>query len=403
MAKKKDVDASSVDDGSQPPRKQHAKRPRKTVSPEVDSDGTPLSPIEVRPVDDPGDDTQRRFRYQHAYGVILLLRAVLEPGTYDGIWCEFHDDYLAQSNGHFDCYQIKTGTPEHGPWDLGRQEMLAALRKFAVFATRFPGRYRDFYFVSNVKQLDTQYKPKIHKSPIQFAAAAVKADSNEHLAEPFKSRLGPLAAKCETEVICLFNVLKHLKFIVGPSIDDFDVVVSSQHVARHPTCQHLPQAELNNLRDELIQVIYDASSRTVEGPEKHWCCVNGIPADDPWLKAKQLLPSTVDRVVSQNQLLPFRYSPIQTSIDKHRTDAGLSIFEKKLTRSGLGDQLETMKRRTISAERHLLELAASKPEKIAYIRNQLECFVQGACDDAKLRQNENEVPYGSTMLSSPFI
>lgn len=400
MAKRKRAVATpdSTADSTPPLKKKRAKRTPKVASPELTSAGVAAIPTEVRPVDDPGDDTQRRFRYQHAYGVILLLRALLQPGTYKCVWCEYHDDYLAQSNGHFDCFQIKTGTPEYGPWDLGREEMIGALRKFAAFATRFPGRYGSFYFVSNVKQFDTQQKPKLHKSPIQFAAAAQKAVGNEELAEPFKSRIGALATKCETDAACLFNVLKNLKFILGPSKDDFEVVLSATHVASHPLCKHLPPAELNNLRDELLQKVYEASSRQVDGPEKHWCCVNGVPAEDPWLKAKQLFPSTVEAVISQKRQVPFRYSPVETTIDKHRTDGGLSIFEKKVANGGLIEHFETMKRRTISAERHLLELAASKPEKIDEIRNQLECFVQGACDDAKLKQDGRALPYGTSML-----
>lgn len=400
MAKKKKAASSSpfANGDASPPKKKRASRARKAAVPEVDADGNVAIPVEARPVDDPGDDVQRRFRYQHAYGVILLLRSILEPDSYKCIWCEFHDDYLAQSNGHFDCYQIKTGTPEHGPWDLGRPEMIGSLKKFSAFATRFPGRHRHFYFVSNVKQLDTQYKPKIHKSPLQFVAAIAKAKDQDALAEPFKSRLAPLAEKCETDTGCLFTVLKNLKFIDGPSLNDFEVVVASTHVAKLPACQHLSQVELSNLRDELIQKVYEASSRVVDGPDKHWYCVNGKPAEDPWLKAKQLPPSIVEVVISQKRTIPFRYAPVQTTIDQQNAQGELSKFQKKLKRAGLDEQLETMKRRTISAERHLFELAASKPERIAEIKNQIECFVQGACDDAKLARGETPPPYGPSML-----
>ena len=117
---KKNGEQPSATDGDSAPKNKRTKKIRAPVAAETDSDGNVAKPIEVRPEGDPGDDVQRRFRYQHAYGVILLLRSVLEPDSYKCIWCEFHDDYLAQSNGHFDCYQIKTATPEHGHWDFRR-------------------------------------------------------------------------------------------------------------------------------------------------------------------------------------------------------------------------------------------------------------------------------------------
>ncbi len=45
---------------------------------------------------DPGDQTQRNFRYQHAYGAILLTNSAAGKLDYKAIWCEHHDDFLAE-------------------------------------------------------------------------------------------------------------------------------------------------------------------------------------------------------------------------------------------------------------------------------------------------------------------
>jgi Cap4 dsDNA endonuclease len=75
--------------------------------------GGGTDPSEVRNLTDPGDATSRNFRYQHAYGVVLLVAAKRGLRPYVAIWCEHHEDFLAQrDDGLFDGYQIKTARPE---------------------------------------------------------------------------------------------------------------------------------------------------------------------------------------------------------------------------------------------------------------------------------------------------
>jgi hypothetical protein len=64
-----------------------------------------LSPGEVRNTTDPGDDMQRRIRYQHAYGVILLVASIRKELPYVAIWCEHHEDLLGElADGRYDAY-----------------------------------------------------------------------------------------------------------------------------------------------------------------------------------------------------------------------------------------------------------------------------------------------------------
>ena len=60
-----------------------------------------ISPDEVLDTVDVGDETQLRFRYQHAYGVILLLAALSGKKPYTILWCEHHEDLLGQRNDRF--------------------------------------------------------------------------------------------------------------------------------------------------------------------------------------------------------------------------------------------------------------------------------------------------------------
>jgi hypothetical protein len=79
--------------------------------------GLATSPTDNLDHSDPGDELLRNIRYQNAYGVILLIASVRSKLPYLSIWCEQHDDYLAErADGLYDAFQVKTATPENGPW-----------------------------------------------------------------------------------------------------------------------------------------------------------------------------------------------------------------------------------------------------------------------------------------------
>jgi len=371
---------------------------KKVTKPLLDNDGNVASPVDVHDIDDPGDEVQRAFRYQYAYGVILLTGIARRKLPYHSIWCEHHDDFLTQRNGTFDSFQIKTRQPENGNWELTTEGFISAIKKFATLETRFPEKISRFKFVSNTRASNSTAKKKIHRSPLQLHTAVSTATSESDLQEPFGKSLLALAVACDTTTACLFQVFKRLDLIIGPSREDFETVVSHMHVAEIETCQSFPPYQLNAIRDELIQKVYDASSNFVADPARHWCCVNGTADNDPRIRAKQLFPSIVDDAIQAKSPPYFRYSPISTKTDQRLTDNNLTTLEKKLLRGDLRPQIETMRRRTISTEQHLLELAAAKPNEICDIRNQLESVVQGVCDDASLQTQVNGEISGPDML-----
>src|ERR1700759_3235223 len=90
-----------------------------------------LSPVEAFDATDPGDATQRNFRYQHAYGVMLLVSGKLGLRPYVAVWCEQHEDYLAERNDNkFDAYQVKTSRPESGAWRLNDLGLIKTIGRF---------------------------------------------------------------------------------------------------------------------------------------------------------------------------------------------------------------------------------------------------------------------------------
>lgn len=371
----------------------------KKIAVEYDENGGVANPVDIRDSDDPGDATLRAYRYQIAYGVILLAGMATRELAYKSLWCEHHDDFLAQLNGEFHSYQIKTRQPENGAWLLGSDGFVSAVKKFAILETRFPGRITKYHFVSNTEVSDSNAAATQHKSPRRLFEAIARVKDASSLKPPFDAALAALAKACDATPECIFIVFTRIGFVKGPSRDDFESIISQSHIAKIADCRSFSPYQLNSIRDEIIQAIFDASSRTSDDPSKHWYCVNGDAKNDPFVQAKQILPSVISDAVRSLSQPHFRFSPIATKTDKRLAEGGLTILEKKLLRGGLRGQSETMRRRTVSAEKHLLEIAAATPDKIREIRNQLEQKVQAVCDDASLQTMDNGRIDGLRMLS----
>jgi len=359
------------------------------------------SPAEVQDKEDPGDDVARRFRYQDAYGVILLVGSVAGDLEYTHIFCEHHEDLLAALPGdRFDAYQIKTRNPERGPWKLGDEKLRKSLARFVDLRSRFPNHLGAFKFVSNAKFLDSDRAPE--KSPVRVAHAARAADSLEDLEEPFAPAIRALAQKLsadKTEVDPdeLFNVLAHTEFIDGPSLEEFESVLSHDHLSRLPELSTAGASELNGIRDELIQQVRQASSLAVSDPRRHWT-PRSDDADDPYILSKRVTLEDVRQTVASGSGTVFRFAPLSDRIRPRDAEQDLSRFELKLNRAGLGSSLETMRRRTVAAESHLLALGHAKPEDVDAVISQLESIVQGVCDDARLEASAGDRTFGPTML-----
>ncbi len=394
MAKKK---------ASNEPKKERRPRKKKPVCVQLDDSGMVADPVCIPDNEDPGDDTQRRYRYQHAYGVILLTAIYTKLKPYLALWCEHHDDFLGQLNGTYDSFQVKTREPELGHWELLTDGFVSAIKKFAVLETRFPGRINAYYFVTNTKLADSSAEGKVARSPVKLRVAVRAATAPSDLVEPFCTMLKQLASDAGTTDVCLFAVIKRLDYIIGPSLADFEDVLCHTHISKIESCRSFPTHELSAIRDELIQRVYDASSNYVPDPAKHWSCLDGSDGNNPRLRSKRLVSAAIDEAIRAKSHPYFRFSPIATKTDKRVTENNLSTLEKKLFKGNLRQQMETMLRRTISTEQHLIELAITRPESVRGIRNQLEAVVQGVCDDAFLLAQSNGHVSGPEMLRRVLI
>jgi len=386
---------------------------------------------------DVGDETQLRFRYQNAYGVLILIGMKRGSYVFDKLLCEYHDDFIGISQNHICSFQVKTRIPEHGFWKNHTTEFIDAVKKFIALESHYQGAIQKYYFVSNANVLaaNTNIREK-HKSPAFLLDAISSAKTVDDLA--------PLAARAFSTIInkiktqknkqskksspatddtalnknektltinsstreneILFRVLKKLIIVPGPSLCDYESVIVDLlgNVAKSKL-----GTEPRNIRDELIHKIYVASAKSLPPEKRYIFPSGGKDFADPLFDSKIVSVSDLDEALycTDSQTL-FRFSPTG---EEHflATKRNPVHFDKKMQKGGIGENhLDTMRRRKISAEKHFLELQAKKKgaelDEFEKELNHLDQKIRGVCDDVLLEietQGSNyEMPYGLKML-----
>jgi non-specific serine/threonine protein kinase len=265
------------------------------------------SPVDVLDSNDPGDQTQRNFRYQHAYGVILLIASIIGQKPYVAIWCEHHEDYLGErTDGLYDAYQIKTRKPELGEWELNNTPFRDSIKRFVALNLKFPGRVHVFYFVSNVKYSVSKADNRIKKSPVLFLEAVGGATFDNRkawLPIHFQVAFEELRGYCQCSSAELVDVLKRLELVEGPGRDSFNDEIAHSHLPTVPGCESRAPATLDGVRDKLVYTIYKASSLQVEDPARHWWCVGRGASNDPTILAKRITVLSARALIAERVLV----------------------------------------------------------------------------------------------------
>ncbi len=374
------------------------------------TDGLGNSPVQKIDDNDPGDETQRNFRYQHAYGVILLIACLVKKQPYQAIWCEQHEDFLAElTSEEFDAIQVKTKRPENGDWELTDDAIEKTLSRFVGLYINFNEKIKNYMIVSNAEfmtcVLDIQDQKKLGRSPVRFIEAIKKALDISNITEPFKTTFDALAKKIGCTDDQLYYVLCRVHLVKGPERESFDAIIAHEHLPIIPECNGFSPSRLNGLRDELIQKVYAASSLQVDNPLRHLF----VPDSEvsPIVSAKRIPVSVVIECINQPEDIVFRYQFVNSSLNLGHPHNHEGVLEEKFNKAGLQNQYQTMERRTLSTEQRLIELAYKEPDNFPTILGQVESIVKGECDEAELECRTNRVSdlaiYGEAMLNNVLL
>lgn len=356
----------------------------------------------TEPTSDRGDETQRAFRYQNAYGVILLAAGLSETADIAAIWCEHHEDLLVErTDGRLDAYQIKTKSSSD--WKTTDEDLQKSLRRFAELEAKHGSYINRYVFASNCRPFVASKAAKnpdtIRKSPLKLAEAAKVAASPKDIVSPFQQTFSELMEIC-TSAECLFDVLKKSEFAQGPSLDDFEDSLLARHLPEMNGCKNLSVPELAAIRDELIQKVWEASSLCVPGPNKHLDIIGSDGKPLAVMKAKRIALEDARFIIYERSSYVFRYSPDALEVEYGSGKSKMTIVQRKMKAGGVAQHFQYIAVKAIAAEERLIAQGLTKPEEALDKVGHLEKVVLSECHEANIEAGiEPEDKRGLIMLN----
>jgi len=356
----------------------------------------------TEPSNDRGDETQRAFRYQNAYGVILLAAGLSGQTEMIAIWCEHHEDLLVELVGGrlFAC-QVKTKSS--GNWQTTDKEFVNSLRRFAELEAIHGPHIDRYVFVSNcrpyVATKSAKNLEKIRKSPLKLAETVKGAVTLKNIPSPFGKSFYELVNFGINDTF-LFEVLKKLDFIQGPSREDFEDTLVARHLPLIPSCEKLTVSDLAAIRDELIQKVWEASSLVIEGPVKHLDIIgpDGKPLSEK--KAKRVTLEDVRFIILERSSYVFRYSPDVLEVNYGSGKSKMAVLRLKMESGGIAQHYPYIEAKAIAAEERLMAQGFAKPEETLVTVGHLEKVVLSECHEANMEAGlEPEEKRGIIMLN----
>ena len=351
---------------------------------------------------DPGDETHRNFRYQHAYGAILLAAAHRGDKPYVAIWCEHHEDLLAERHdGKYDGYQIKTSRPENGAWRMNDSEVVKSIGRFIDLVHEFGDRIGNLFFVSNTDfdhcSDDHKDEKRRGRRPRAFLMHIKCCTSHADITAPYLATFRELQGECGCQPDELFVVLLRMDLVNGPSRDSFHAVVAHEHLGRLPDCCSLEPARLDEYCDDVIAIVCRASSLAVTDPIRHLRPLLTGAGLDPNLVTKRLVVAEVMVYRSRNPQANSYHFPGPPGIQLG-APTRQGILRAKLERGDLDEQFDYLWGRERAVEYNLLGEASQSPENILEMLRQLEEVVLGECCEAHLRARAVGEPFFGTAM-----
>jgi hypothetical protein len=363
-------------------------------------------PLETEPDNTSGEDSEHNYRYQHAYGAILLIDSECNKLPYIAIYAEHHEDLLCERlDNKFDCYQVKTRDPGEGDWDLNDEPVKKSIKRFVELNIKFQDHICAFFFVSNSGYskpgMAIQDQTKLRRSPIRFMEIVRNCASLADVSKPFDETIEDLRNYCGCTSEELFSALQKLWFIQGPERYGYPSIITDKHLPQIDECSSFPIPIVNAIREELIRLVWVAASE-VDDPSKDWYPIGWTSPENPHIRAKRVPVKVVMETVLQKSIPMFRFTGTST-LKLGDGAKNLAVLRKKMIKGGLQSQVDSMEQRSLSAEQRLFELAYINTDEIELYLQQLEWVVRGECDEAYLKATKNDGSIdGQLMLTDVY-
>ena len=370
-----------------------------------------ISPENTLAKNDPGDDVQKRFRYQAGYAALISLSLLDVPQEYEEIFCEHHEDTLIRKSGNkFIGVQVKTRESGREPFKSDDTQILNTIKRFVEHNINFPGYFEKFviatdysFWADNKNRTTNLYKM------IEVAEEA-RQDSQIRMHRELKRYVKKICDMINSEnsinitatekdvldVLCMIELQEDL-----PKFNDLELRIAKS-IQDHYDIGNAEFSDLLSAAKDLINQIQEASSLTHISTKKAYFSLCDNPQQelvDEIITGKRISKTIVETILSKNLssktiLKSIKDNPIS------ELPKGMNILEFKMARGNISvENINMMKDQKYSTEYLLAQwLSKYNSKKAENQFTHIQSIVKNECLEAYDMLDIKSQPNGTKML-----
>jgi len=341
--------------------------------------------------DDPGDDTQRRFRYQNTYASILGILMTDESKKIKEIYCEHHDDILVKNNDDkYHAIQVKTKDINLRPFDLDDEAIKKSCKRFVEMNLKFPEQFSGFSIISN------------HGFDKTNDASCIQAMIDHYIKEgTFNGRTNygkfvkSIADECGCSVEEVINVIKKLKLKTYSTLEDIHSKLFNQ-IKSCPLLTGLTESKVTDIADMMLAKFFKAASLFEEATDSALLYMTGLMSEDEIVQEK-ILSKRIERNSLSTWLAQYKEEPVRLKLKDRNSindmPKGSQILTIKMDAGDIdADNIDMMRDLKFSFEQHSLAWLYKDTNKANDQYNQVTTITENLCreifDEAKIAETD---------------
>ena len=355
---------------------------------------------------DPGDETQKRFRYQAAYAAIQSL-SLLEGSEICSIYCEHHEDILVKRQDKtFVGIQVKTRANGKEPFKANDEEIKKSIKRFYEHDCRFSNSFLRYVLVANCGF----WHDKKNGTNLQYILKLAEANTDlKNIDKTLKSFISKLyiflnenkSLTNEDEYLTLINFLKKVTLHQSPGLDDIEASLFSK-LTKISNIEDLRVDQVNRITKSLIDKCLNAASLVCDSPKEGYFSILANPDEEktnliiqPKQITKEIILALIKEVENDQSLL-CGWNQIALS----EMPKGMKKLDLKMAMGGISpSNIELAKDHKTSVETQLLTWFHKYGEKKADKQYQhIKTLVRNQCQEAHDLTSINDECFGKQML-----
>jgi len=348
-------------------------------------------PSLVLNTDDPGDDTQRRFRYQNTYAGILGILMTDDTRNIEEIYCEHHDDILVKDTAQkYSAIQVKTKDINSRPFDVDDEAIKKSCKRFVDMNLKFPDQFKGFSIVSN-HGFDNTSKASCIQSMIEYYVKGNVFNNKTNYGKFVKN----ISEECGCTIEEVIDTIKKIKLKTYSSLEDIHFKLVNG-IKTCPLLSGVTESKVNDIADIVLAKFYKASSLHQDENDTTLLYIAGVVDDDDLVREK-ITSKRINRVEFSAWLEQYKNEPVQLKLkDRNNINdipIGSQILAIKMDAGDIdSDNIDMLRDLKFSFEQHTVSWLYKDNAKANEQYNQVTTIAENLCreiyDEERIATND---------------